>query len=182
MRIPAILMAAALLALGAPGAAFAEEKGAQKNAQPSLPASVEQTLYLIRSTLMALNDANRTGNYTVLRDLAAPGFQAGNTAADLAQSFADLRHRKVELSAVALAAPQLSTAPYIDPDKRLRLIGFFPTRPLQINFDLMFQDVNGQWRLFGISVATPPAPESPKSDASPNAPSPKNKAPAKKTN
>ena len=41
----------------------------------------------------------------------------------------------------------------------LRLTGYFPTRPLQINFDLIFQNVGGQWRLFGISVATPQAPE-----------------------
>jgi hypothetical protein len=47
-----------------------------------LPVSVEQALYLIRSTLLTLNDANRSGNYTVLRDLATPDFQARNTAAD----------------------------------------------------------------------------------------------------
>jgi hypothetical protein len=40
----------------------------------------------------------------------------------------------------------------------LRLTGLFPTRPLQINFDLLFQNTGGQWRLFGISVATPQAP------------------------
>ncbi len=39
----------------------------------------------------------------------------------------------------------------------LRLTGFFPTKPLQINFDLLFQNVAGQWRLFGISVSTPAA-------------------------
>jgi hypothetical protein len=174
------LTVAVLLALGAPGPALSEQKSAppQKDAQPSLPVGAEQALYLIRSTLLTLNDANRTGNYTVLRDLATPDFQARNTAADLGQIFADLRRRNVDLFAVALAAPQLSTAPYIDPDKRLRLTGFFPTRPLQINFDLIFQNVNGHWRLFSVSVATPQAPEPAKSEASP----PKNKAPAKKAN
>jgi hypothetical protein len=34
---------------------------------------------------LTLNDANRSGNYTVLRDLAAPDFQGRNTAADLSQ-------------------------------------------------------------------------------------------------
>jgi hypothetical protein len=37
----------------------------------------------------------------------------------------------------------------------LRLTGYIPTQPMQINFDLLFQTVNNQWRLFGISVATP---------------------------
>ncbi len=58
-----------------------------------MPVSLEQALYLIRSTLITLNDANRSGNYTVLRDLASPEFQGNNTAADLSQIFADLRKR-----------------------------------------------------------------------------------------
>jgi hypothetical protein len=126
--------------------------------QPQLPVSAEQALYLIRSTLLTLNDANRSGNYSVLRDLAAPEFQAKNTAADLALGFTDLRRRNFDLFSVALAAPQLSTPPYLDPNKMLRLTGFFPTRPLQINFDLTFQNVGNQWRPFGISVATPQVP------------------------
>jgi hypothetical protein len=125
--------------------------------QPGLP-SVEQVLYLIRSTLLTLNDANRSGNYSVLRDLAAPDFQARNTAADLAQIFTDLRRRNFDLFAVALMAPQLTAAPAIDAGKMLRLTGLFPTRPRQINFDLTFQVVAAQWRLFGISVATPESP------------------------
>ena len=180
-----VLIAAALL-IAADGPALSEQKAApaQKNAQPqpTLPVSVEQALYLIRSTLLTLNDANRTGNYTVLRDLASPDFQAKNTAADLAQIFAELRRRNFDLFAVALAAPQLSAPPYLDPNKMLRLTGYFPTRPLQINFDLIFQNVGGHWRLFGISVATPQAPDVPQSTAPPNADAPKGKAPAKKAN
>jgi hypothetical protein len=152
----------------------------QQQQQQQLPVSLEQALYLIRSTLLSLNDANRTGNYTVLRDLAAPDFQARNTAADLAQSFSDLRRRNFDLFSVALAAPQLSAAPVIDGNGMLRLTGAFPTRPLQINFDLLFQNVGGQWRLFGISVATPQVPaQAPPAAAAPAAP-PKNAPAAKK--
>jgi len=122
------------------------------------PVSSEQALYLTRSALMTLNDANRSGNYTVLRDLAAPDFQAKNTAADLAQSFADLRRRKFDLFAAALLAPQFSAPPALDASGKLRLKGFFPSRPLRIEFDLLFQSVGGHWRLYGISVATPQAP------------------------
>lgn len=143
-------------------------------AQPALPVSLDQALYLIRSTLLTLNDANRSGNYTVLRDLAAPGFQAGNTAADLAQIFTDLRQRQVDLYQVATMAPQLTSPPHITDNNMLRLTGFFPAKPLQINFDLLFQNAGGQWRLFGISVATPQAPEAQKpAAAKPAAPAPK---------
>lgn len=157
-----IVSIALLVAIVAPGLACAQPKNAppaSAASKPALPVSVEQALYLIRSTLLTLHDANRTNNYSVLRDLAAPDLQAKNTAADLSQVFADLRQRKVDLTAVALAAPQLTAPPSLDSNRMLRLTGFFPTSPLQINFELIFQNVDGRWRVSGISVATPPAPQ-----------------------
>ena len=127
--------------------------------------------------MLTLNDANRSGNYTVLRDLAAPGFQTSNRAADLGLIFSDLRRRNFDLYGAALLAPQLTAVPALDQNGMLRLTGYIPTQPLQINFDLLFQAVNNQWRLFGISVATPETatgqpqaqavPEPPKQQATP---------------
>lgn len=159
------LTAFALLLLGsaAPDDARAADKAKAQPAEkaqrlaPALPVSLEQALYLIRSTLLTLNDANRSGNYTVLHDLAAPDFQANNTAADLGQNFADLRHRNFDLYGAALLAPQFTETPSIDQYGMLRLAGYFPTQPRQIKFDLAFQVVAGQWRLFAIAVATPEA-------------------------
>lgn len=174
---------ALLLAANAAGPATATSEMPQRQiaqtaptpAQPASAISIEQALYLIRSTLLTLNDANRSGNYTVLRDLASPDFQTKNTAADLAQIFSDLRKRNFDLHAVAIAAPQLSVAPHIDNNKMLRLTGHFPTKPLQINFDLLFQNVASQWRLFGISVATPPA-QQPAASAAPPAKQPERRS------
>jgi hypothetical protein len=159
-----------------PSAPVAPPAAAPASQQP-LPVSIEQALYLIRSTLLTLNDANRSGNYSVMRDLAAPDFQARNTAADLAQIFSDLRRRNFDLYGAALLAPQLTAAPALDADKRLHLTGFFPTRPQQINFDLSFQVAGGQWRLFGIAIATPDAPPL---AAQAQAPAAKQDAPAPK--
>lgn len=98
----------------------------------------------------------------MLHDLAAPDFQQKNSPADLATIFANLRNHHFDLFAVALTAPQLTAAPALDANKMLRLTGYFPTRPLQIHFDLLFESVGGQWRLFGISVQTPQAAPAPK--------------------
>jgi hypothetical protein len=92
-----------------------------------------------------------TAPATVLRELAAPRFQARNSAADLAIIFTDLRKRNFDLYSAALLAPQLNTVPQTDANKVVRLTGYFPTRPLQIAFDLMFDSINGQWRVLGIS-------------------------------
>jgi hypothetical protein len=158
-------MAAAVLLLTTARFTSAEEPRASPlpssaEQKPSM-VSVEQGLYLIRSTLLTLNDANRSGNYSVLRDLAAPGFQAKNSSADLAEYFSDLRRRHFDLFSVAIAAPQLTSVPTIDGNKMLRLTGYFPTIPLQIHFDLLFQNAGDEWRVFAISVATPKAPSSP---------------------
>ena len=48
-------------------------------------------MILIRSTLLAANHANLTGNYTVLRELGTPDFQqTNNSARHSRKSFRDL--------------------------------------------------------------------------------------------
>jgi len=171
-----ILVVGLLLAVGVTGTAFAQggqrptvtpAPGVGQKAATPPPVGAEQALYLIRSTLMTLNDANRTGNYTVLRDLAAPDFQARNTSADLAGAFTDLRRRNLDLFAVALINPTIDVQPGLDKNGRLRLAGAFPTRPLQIRFDLTFALSAGQWKLFAISVSTPASPGAPPAPTTP---------------
>ena len=116
-------------AKAAPGALPKQQQQQVQQQQPSMPVTTEQALYLIRSTLLTLNDANRSGNYTVLRDLAAPDFQARNTAADLSLSFADLRRRNFDLYGAALLPPQLTALPALDQRGFLHLAGYIPTRP-----------------------------------------------------
>jgi len=117
----------------------------------------DRLLVLIQTTLIALNQANATSNYTVFRELGAPSFQAGNSNAKLTEIFADLRRNNLDLSAILLIQPKLLRAPSINADGMLRVSGFFPTQPLQVNFDLAFQQVEAQWLLFGIAVRTNPA-------------------------
>ena len=107
---------------------------------------------LIRSTLIALHQANLTGNYTVLRDLAAPSFRDKNSAADLANIFASLRDQKVDLSVAAVLEAQLTGAPSLDENRMLRLSGTLPTKPNPISFQLAYQALDGSSRLSGIAV------------------------------
>jgi hypothetical protein len=114
--------------------------------------SAESTVVIIRSALLALDHALATGNFTVLRDLASPSFQQANSAEQLGQIFANLRSQQFSLSAVAILVPKLPQAPMIDDQQRLRISGYFPGDPVQINFELQFEAVAGRWRLFGIGV------------------------------
>ena len=123
-----------------------------ENQRPAVP-SDDKLMILIMSTLVALHQANTTGNFTVLRELGAPEFQS-NSPEKLAQAFADLRQRKVDLSRTLLFQPKLVRRPEINARGMLRITGFFPTSPDRIDFDLIYQPVQGRWRLYGISVNT----------------------------
>ena len=83
----------------------------------------------------------------------------------LGEIFAKLRNDNLDLSGVAVIDPQLNLLPQIEANGLMRMAGFFPSVPTQVNFDLSFAPVNGQWRLFGISVgvgsSAPAAPEPP---------------------
>jgi hypothetical protein len=121
-------------------------------------------LILIRTALIALDQANKTGNYTVLRELGAPGFQV-NSADRLAEIFARQRNDHLDLSGVVAIDPQLTLLPQVEASGLMHMAGFFPSVPQQVGFELLYAAVNGQWRLFGISVSVgspvPAAPETP---------------------
>lgn len=167
LRVVVILLAAA--SIGTVPAA-AQQKA--PTAAPK-PAQIDRNgvLILIRSTLLALNQANETGNYTVLRDLAAPGFRDANTAARLGEIFASQRASKLDLSGVAVLDPQLTLLPQIEANGLLHMAGFFPSVPTQVNFELLFAPVEGRWRVFGVSVnlgsSTPTAPSPPQPPPAP---------------
>jgi hypothetical protein len=143
--------------------------------QPAVP-NDEKLVMLIMSTLIALNQANATGNYSVFRDMGSPGFQAANSPAKLAEAFANLRRRNLDLSPVLFFQPKLLRKPEITARGMLRVTGYFPTKPERVNFDLLFQPVQGQWRLFGIAADTSRAQPAATSPVPPEA------APAQGTN
>ena len=152
---PARFALAAALALGG-GAALAQTppQPVQAPAQPAAGVPDPMTiLRLVWSSIAALDHANQTGNYSVLRDLGAPSFQANNTSATLGGIFQALRNQQVDLSYALVVTPTYEFPPAIVQSGLLRVRGLFPLRPAPIAFDLLFENVGGQWRLFGVAVA-----------------------------
>ncbi len=175
------LIATALLALAqqaeaADGQAQPEARPAQQQAGPvgpigprlAMPAD-DVLLMLVQSSILALNQANATGNYTVLRGLASPAFQQANSAERLSALFSNLRQRGLDLSPIVLFQPKLFRKPEMSPEGLIRVMGFFPTEPERVNFELIYQPVNGRWRLFGIAVDTEPYRASPEPPPAPGA-------------
>lgn len=173
VRRVARYVASAILCIVIAAASLASA-GAQTPSAPSAaPAAVTipddyRLNLLIRTTLIALDHANATNNYTVLRDLAAPAFQRANSAAGLKGIFAALRKRNLDLSPILFFEPKLIRPPQINETGMLRLSGFMPSQPEQVWFDLLFQHVDNRWRLFGISVNVRPPPAPDAASASPS--------------
>jgi hypothetical protein len=111
----------------------------------------EAQLIMIRTALVALTQANSTNNYTVLSALGSPTFRNSNPPARLAQVFESFRANKIDLSPLALVVPQSTQAPRIE-NGRLRMVGFFPTQPMRVAYDLMYEPAGGVWQLFGIAA------------------------------
>ncbi|WP_062227437.1 hypothetical protein [Aureimonas frigidaquae] len=148
-RLLSGLLAALLMA--APGNVRAQPQNAIGSTEDA-----QLVATLIRAVLIALHQANATGNYTVLSQLGAPSFTVRNSAADLSLAFADLRRRKIDLQAVAVLQPDITFGPVLDEQGLLRISGRFATVPEPIRFELIWQVVDKVWRPIGI-VVTPDA-------------------------
>lgn len=160
---PLVRLACALLIVAGPAPAFGQGRRTQPPAQPApvAPANVPvpdrlTSLKMLWSTMAAVDHANRTGNYSVLRDLGSAGFQANNNPANLAAIFAGLRDQNVDLADTLIVTPVWEIAPAMVRPSVLRMRGSFPLRPAAILFDLLFT-WNGGWRLEGIAVQAQPA-------------------------
>lgn len=120
----------------------------------------EAILVLLRTVLLAVDSANKTGNYTVLRDLGANGFKA-NSAAQLSEIFATQRKQGLDMGFTAIFEPQFTLAPQIDPNGLLHMAGFYRIDMQQINFEMLFAPEDNRWKLYGVSIATPVPQQAP---------------------
>ena len=144
---------------------FATEPTAAQNA-PAAPAQPKPQIaldavaltILIKSTIIALQQANVTGNYSVLRDLGTPVFRERFNQTHLAEVFANLRNRGINLNPAIVLSPTLAKQPQVTEQGVLQVEGAFATQPLQIQFNISFQLIDGAWRIQGLAVDAAPPP------------------------
>ena len=163
VKMPGLLAPAFFLSLAVPATAQQAQQAQQAapaQPQPSVqpPPSVRATpgqlelSKMIWSTIAAVDHANRSGNYSVLRDISAQGFQINNNAAQLAQIFSGLRAINIDLSNALLVPPTYTAAPQMIREDVFQVQGIFQLRPISIAFDMYFQWEQGRWKLFGIDL------------------------------
>ncbi len=111
----------------------------------------DMAVSLIYETIIAVNNASQTSNFSVLRALGAPEFQAKYKTEDLDQTFRGLRQKNIDLRPVVLLKPVIQKSQYLPSKKLFRLRGFMPTHPIRLGFEIHYQYVEKRWRLYALS-------------------------------
>jgi hypothetical protein len=115
--------------------------------------SVEQQDLLVRSALMTFNDANATGNYSVLFAKASKQFQSSLSTDKLSEAFKTYRDQNLNLEKTIITADLLeSKAAEIDDDGVLHLVGSLKDDQTSLRYDLKFIQNNAVWKLLGIDI------------------------------
>jgi hypothetical protein len=142
----------------ASGTAGAQAARPSAATRPAITTAQDELLIrrLVVQTLIALHQANETGEYATFRALAAPAFQQRNSTAQLAQTFRPLRDGGVDLGVAAVVAPTLNPAPFLDADNRLMVQGTLPIPQPGgqglAAYAMVFVPLDGVWRLQEIAV------------------------------
>jgi hypothetical protein len=167
---PAALALALAALVMANGAATAQQKASASVAAPppaaaAAPApgalaapAADAMLMMIRTHVLAAGQAVQTGNYEVLRGIASSDFRAKNSADQLKTAFAQLAGLKLDMGPASVTTPVLSEPPVVTKEGTLRLMGVFPTRPVEIPFGLVFVAEGGAWKLGDMSLGARAAP------------------------
>jgi len=129
-------------------------------AAPAPPATAQQqdqversfAVALIRDVMIAVNQGNWTGNYTVLRDYASRDFSTANDPTRLAGLFAPVREAGLDMLPVLVIDPVILNSQAGAGGTQLRLTGYFPTEPQHISFDMVMVQERRRWVLLDISV------------------------------
>jgi hypothetical protein len=115
-----------------------------------LPDETQQEV-LIKTTLLTFNDANVTGNYTVLHAKLSKPFRDQYSPERLKETFKVFSEKHVDLEIIAAKSP-ISTEARVNDDGALLLSGYFDTRPSRVYYDLAFIMSDGEWKATKINV------------------------------
>ncbi len=173
---PAILLA--LASVGTPAVVQAQAAPPPPSVMP-VPGELELAK-LIWTTMVAVDQANLSGNYSVLRDISAPAFQQVNDPARLTEIFAGVRASRIDLSNTLLLAPTYTATPQMLDATSFRVQGYFGLRPTAVGFNFTYQWVQGRWRLYGIGLNPLPLATIQPGGPAPAAAQPQPPAPARR--
>jgi hypothetical protein len=125
-------------------------------AENKVPTAMEQEV-LIKASLLTLNDANLTGNYSILHAKLSKPFREQFSADRLKQSFKNFADKKADWEAIAAMSPISTNGAHIDERGALILRGYFDSGSTHVVYELDFLPSEGEWKASNLSVQVKPA-------------------------
>ena len=110
---------------------------------------------LIKGILMTFNDANITGNYTILHARMAKPFRDEFAPERLAGIFKAFRDQKSNFAIIVTLPPIANEPPSVEKGV-LKLYGHFATTPSRVNYFLEFMGSEGEWKASRVEVQLKP--------------------------
>jgi hypothetical protein len=111
---------------------------------------------LIKTSLLTLNDAIVSGNYTVLHAKLAKPFREQFDPDRLKQAFKSFADQKIDMAAVSAAPPIATDDARIDDRGALLLRGRFDVDRSRLVYELDFLPSEGEWKPIGLHVSVKP--------------------------
>jgi hypothetical protein len=133
------------------GAVLAVMLAVSPSRAAEMPSEEERDILII-STLLRLNDANISGNYSVLRDLATREFREKNSTDAIAQAFKEFRSRAIRMEELAVREIHPDEEGEMTHDGIVRLSGYIDLSRFRMKYVLRFVMESGIWRMQSIQV------------------------------
>jgi len=136
---------------GALAAAFLLGTPAGATETQRVPSPTAQEV-LIKTSLLSLNDAIVSGNYTVLHTKLAKPFREQFGPDRLKQAFKSFADQKIDIAAISAAPPIATGDAQIDDRGALLLRGRFDVGRSRVSYELDFFLSEGEWKPLGLTV------------------------------
>jgi hypothetical protein len=105
----------------------------------------------VKYAIIAVDQANLTGNYTVLHAMGTPAFKKASSASQLSKAFESMRKANIDLSAILLYRPKLSSELVVR-NGVMHATGYFPTEPMKVNFDVVIVVTRKGMMIHGLKI------------------------------
>jgi hypothetical protein len=129
--------------------------GMPASAADRIPTPTAQEV-LIKTSLLTLNDAIVSGNYTVLHAKLAKPFREQFDPDRLKQAFKSFADQKIDMAAISAAPPVATDDARIDDRGALLLRGRFDVDRSRLAYELDFLPSEGEWKPIGLHVSVKP--------------------------
>jgi len=107
---------------------------------------------LIKTSLLTLNDAIVSGNFTVLHAKLAKPLREKFGPDRLKEAFATFADQNIDMAAISAAPPVATDDAQIDDRGVLLLRGHFDVDRLRVTYALDFLPSEGEWRPLSLTV------------------------------